>query len=45
LEKEAKTFVNCGAGCITAHAKQSKFFGSFFQKRTLTSARAAVNAI
>jgi hypothetical protein len=35
LKKEAKTFANCGERCFSSHLKGQKFFGSFFQKRTL----------
>jgi hypothetical protein len=35
LKKEAKTFANCGGSCGSSHLKEQKFFGSFFQKRTL----------
>jgi hypothetical protein len=34
LKKEAKTFARWHARWINARAKGSKFFGSFFQKRT-----------
>jgi hypothetical protein len=36
-KKKQKTFICAVADWPAAHAKEQKFFGSFFQKRTLPS--------
>jgi hypothetical protein len=38
LKKEAKTFAGLDARCGNARLMEQKFFGSFFQKRTLSNA-------